>query len=73
MKEERAESIDLTDLRERDLPREALHAAREMVIREAAEHPTPKGRVTIRQMDRISALTGAPWAVIYTEARNLGV
>jgi hypothetical protein len=51
----------------------SLEAARKMIFDEAARSPKSSGRLQIRQLDKICAKTGFPWAVINGEAVKEGL
>jgi hypothetical protein len=51
----------------------SLEAARKMLFDEATRAVKPSGRLQIRQLDRICARTGIPWAVINSEAQKEGL
>lgn len=47
--------------------------ARVMIFAAAADRPSGSGRLSIRQLDRISALSGIPWGDVTREARKEGL
>lgn len=50
-----------------------LAFVREKIYEEAPNAPTRSGRLSIRQLDRVHAKTGAPWYLIAEEAARLGM
>jgi len=52
--------------REREKIRTGLYSA-------AVETPTRTGRLSVRQLDRISAITGCPWDAVSGEAQREGL
>ncbi len=51
----------------------SLQSMREMMFAEAARETTGAGRLKVRQLDRIHAVTGIPWARINEEAKKEGL
>jgi len=55
------------------VPRERIDLVRRMLYEASAGDRSPAGKLGIWWMDRISALSGVPWALVYREVVKEGL